>query len=86
MSRRSVTPAHCLCRAGRVPVPRHDPRKHRVRQAGAPARTEIVAAAKAAYAHDFILLFPRGYDTPVGEHGLQLSGRRSANGSPSHAR
>ena len=35
---------------------------------------EIVAAAKAAYAHDFILLFPRGYETPVGEHGLQLSG------------
>ena len=35
---------------------------------------EIVAAAKGAYAHDFITTFPRGYDTPVGEHGLQLSG------------
>jgi ATP-binding cassette subfamily B protein len=35
---------------------------------------EIVAAAKAAHAHDFIMSFPRGYDTPVGEHGLQLSG------------
>jgi len=35
---------------------------------------EIVAAAKAAFAHDFISAFPRGYDTPVGEHGLQLSG------------
>jgi ATP-binding cassette, subfamily B, bacterial MsbA len=35
---------------------------------------EIVAAAKVAYAHDFITSFPRGYDTPVGEHGLQLSG------------
>jgi ATP-binding cassette subfamily B protein len=35
---------------------------------------EVVAAAKAAYAHDFIMSFPRGYDTPVGEHGLQLSG------------
>jgi ATP-binding cassette, subfamily B, bacterial MsbA len=35
---------------------------------------EIVAAAKGAYAHDFIISFPRGYDTPVGEHGLQLSG------------
>ena len=35
---------------------------------------EIVAAAKAAYAHDFILSFPRGYDTTVGEQGLQLSG------------
>jgi subfamily B ATP-binding cassette protein MsbA len=35
---------------------------------------EIVAAAKSAYAQDFIMSFPRGYDTPVGEHGLQLSG------------
>lgn len=35
---------------------------------------EIVAAAKAAYAHDFIMSFPAGYDTAVGEHGTQLSG------------
>jgi ATP-binding cassette, subfamily B, bacterial MsbA len=35
---------------------------------------DIVAAAKAAHAHDFITGFPLGYDTPVGEHGLQLSG------------
>jgi ATP-binding cassette, subfamily B, bacterial MsbA len=35
---------------------------------------EIVAAAKAAYAHDFIMASPLGYDAPVGEHGLQLSG------------
>lgn len=35
---------------------------------------EIVAAAKAACAHDFIMSFPLGYDTPVGEHGAQLSG------------
>jgi subfamily B ATP-binding cassette protein MsbA len=35
---------------------------------------EIVAAAKGAFAHDFIMSFPRGYDAPVGEHGLQLSG------------
>jgi subfamily B ATP-binding cassette protein MsbA len=35
---------------------------------------EIIAAAKAAHAHDFIMSFPAGYDTPVGEHGLQLSG------------
>jgi len=35
---------------------------------------EIVAAAKAAHAHDFIRSFPAGYDTPVGEHGMQLSG------------
>ncbi len=35
---------------------------------------EIVAAAKAAHAHDFITALPAGYNTPVGEHGLQLSG------------
>jgi len=37
-------------------------------------RDEIVAAAKAACAHDFIMSFPLGYDTPVGEHGAKLSG------------
>ncbi len=35
---------------------------------------EIVAAAKAAYAHDFIMGFELGYDSPCGEHGMQLSG------------
>jgi ATP-binding cassette subfamily B protein len=35
---------------------------------------EIIAAARAAAAHDFILSFPQGYDTPVGERGVTLSG------------
>jgi ATP-binding cassette subfamily B protein len=35
---------------------------------------DIVAVAKAAAAHDFILEFPEGYDTPVGERGSTLSG------------
>ncbi|MEA3339458.1 MAG: ABC transporter ATP-binding protein, partial [Chloroflexota bacterium] len=35
---------------------------------------EIIAAAKAAEAHDFIASFPKGYDTPVGERGTTLSG------------
>jgi ABC-type multidrug transport system fused ATPase/permease subunit len=35
---------------------------------------EIVAAARAAHAHEFISRFPAGYDTPVGERGTQLSG------------
>jgi len=38
------------------------------------SEADIVAAAKAAHAHDFIMGFPSGYDTPVGEHGMQLSG------------
>ena len=35
---------------------------------------EIVAAAKAARAHEFILSFPEGYNTRVGERGVTLSG------------
>jgi ATP-binding cassette, subfamily B, multidrug efflux pump len=35
---------------------------------------EIIAVAKAAAAHDFIMSFPDGYETPVGERGSTLSG------------
>jgi ABC-type multidrug transport system fused ATPase/permease subunit len=35
---------------------------------------EVFAAAKAAAAHDFIMGFPEGYDTRVGERGVTLSG------------
>ena len=43
---------------------------------GRPGATqdEIVAAARAAYIHDFIVSLPDGYDTMVGERGLKLSG------------
>lgn len=34
----------------------------------------VIAAAKAAYAHDFIMALPKGYDTPLGAQGLSLSG------------
>ncbi|WP_340023969.1 ABC transporter ATP-binding protein [Paenibacillus sp. FSL K6-1096] len=35
---------------------------------------EIIAAAKSANAHDFIMQLPEGYDTEVGERGVKLSG------------
>jgi len=38
------------------------------------SREEIMAAAKNAAAHDFIMAMPDGYDTTVGEGGLKLSG------------
>ncbi|MER1966722.1 ABC transporter ATP-binding protein [Castellaniella sp. GW247-6E4] len=38
------------------------------------SRTEIVAAARAAHAHEFILRLPHGYDSLVGERGQALSG------------
>jgi ATP-binding cassette subfamily B (MDR/TAP) protein 1 len=37
-------------------------------------REDVEAAAKMANAHDFISEFPSGYDTQVGEKGVQLSG------------
>lgn len=43
---------------------------------GKPGATEaeIMAAARAANAHDFIVSFPSGYDAEIGERGVKLSG------------
>lgn len=38
------------------------------------SREEIEAAAKAANAHDFILALPQGYDTMLGDRGVNISG------------
>jgi ATP-binding cassette, subfamily B, bacterial len=38
------------------------------------SRESIIAAAKAAQAHDFIMGFAEGYDTVIGERGVTLSG------------
>lgn len=45
-------------------------------QMGRPEATEedVIAAARAAQAHDFIIGLPQRYDTPVGENGIFLSG------------
>ncbi|WP_168014261.1 lipid A export permease/ATP-binding protein MsbA [Halomonas salinarum] len=39
-----------------------------------PDQDAIEAAARAAFAHDFIMEMPKGYDTPVGDNGVMLSG------------
>lgn len=38
------------------------------------SQEEIEAAARAANAHDFIVSFPQGYDSQIGERGVKLSG------------
>ena len=40
----------------------------------APDQARIEAAARAAYAHDFIMQMPQGYATPAGQNGSRFSG------------
>jgi ATP-binding cassette, subfamily B, bacterial MsbA len=53
----------------------HDSIANNIRY-GKPRATldEVMEAAKAAYAHDFILQLPQGYDTSIGDRGVRLSG------------
>ena len=43
---------------------------------GRPEATDeqVIAAARAAQAHDFVISFPQGYDTMIGQRGVNLSG------------
>ncbi len=43
---------------------------------GKPSATnaEVIAAAQAAFAHEFLMMLPEGYDTFLGERGVRLSG------------
>jgi ATP-binding cassette subfamily B protein len=61
----------CVARA--FLVLRHDCREYRYGKPHA-TRDEIIAAARAAHAHEFILRLPQGYDSMVGERGQGLSG------------
>src|SRR5256884_6971597 len=45
------------------------------------SEAEMIAAAKAAYIHDFIVSLPDGYDTVVGERGHRLSGGGEQRGA-----
>jgi subfamily B ATP-binding cassette protein MsbA len=38
------------------------------------SREEVIEAARAAFAHDFIMQLPDGYDTNIGDRGIRLSG------------
>jgi ATP-binding cassette subfamily B protein len=38
------------------------------------SRADLIAAAKQANAHEFIMRLPQGYDTPIGQRGVRLSG------------
>lgn len=48
------------------------------RMADNPRDEDIIAAAKAAAAHEMIIRLPKGYDTPLGADKAQLSGGRSS--------
>ncbi|WP_296403200.1 lipid A export permease/ATP-binding protein MsbA [Psychrobacter sp.] len=54
----------------------NDSVRHNIAYGDLATRTEeqVVAAAKSAFAHDFIMALPQAYDSSIGAEGLQLSG------------
>lgn len=52
----------------------NDTVENNIRFGGNYSREEVVAAAKKAYAHDFIRTMPEGYQSPLGDRGCNLSG------------
>jgi subfamily B ATP-binding cassette protein MsbA len=75
---RSVTVASLYPQIGLVPQEIHlfggTIRDNILYGRGTATVSEVEAAARAANAHDFILALPDGYDTTVGEKGVNLSG------------
>ena len=73
MARERSSSAVLNCIARHYVILGNDPRQYSVWEPSA-ADEEIAAAAEAAFARDFIERLPAGFQTPVGDRGLQLSG------------
>ena len=72
--------------AGHGAVQRHHRIQHRLRPARAPAREDVIEAARAAHIHDFIESLPEGYQTHGGRARAEAVGRReAARGDRAHA-
>ena len=80
-----VAPARGLGAAAAAPLPRHRARQRRSSRAPAPPPPSSSEAAARARLDAVLRELPRGWETPVGEGGERLSGRRRPSGSPSPA-
>lgn len=70
-----VTWRRCIAYVPQLPHIFHGTALDNIRLARPEASLEdVIAAAQAAHAHEFIQALPQGYDTPLGEGGARLSG------------